>query len=479
MRDHIGLRIAFALTLVGLNFSASIAVAEESNRNLNVVFILVDDLGWTDLACYGSDFHETPHIDRLAESCLRFSNAYSASPVCSPTRAAILTGKSPARLDMTIWHEGAVDGGPKDRPLLNAISQPNLPHEEVTLAERFRQAGYYTAHIGKWHLGTAAHYPETQGFDLNVGGTFWGAPSTFHFPFSGPWSKSNPEFRYVPGLAPGKPGDYLTDRLTDEAIGVIEKVRDRPFFLSLWYHTVHSPIEGRPDIVESFESRKKGLNHKNAEYAAMVKSLDDNVGRVVEKLEQLNILDQTIVIFTSDNGGVDFPTRSGIPTSNSPLRSGKGTLYEGGIRVPLMIRWPGKTKAKSTCHEMVTSEDFAPTLIEGLGLSHNPKTPDGISLFGLLDSPTTHLDRNTLYWHFPHYYPRMTPGSAIRQDNWKLIHFYEDNRVELYNLDQDTPESHDLAKQRPLVAKRLLNELDVWRNTLGANAPRANPAPQK
>ena len=244
--------------VLGLCWTISVHAGVTDNERMNVVFILVDDLGWSDLGCYGSDFYETPHLDQWAEQSLKFNAAYAAAPVCSPTRAAIMTGKSPAQLDMTIWHEGAVGGGPTDRKLQDAKAVANLPREEQTLAELFRGTGYFTAHIGKWHLGTAAYYPETQGFDLNIGGTFWGAPSTFFFPFAGRWNQRDPEIRYVPGLAPGKVGEYLPDRLTDAALDVIDSQQDRPFFLSLWYYTVHSPIEAPTELVDQFRQKKPG-----------------------------------------------------------------------------------------------------------------------------------------------------------------------------------------------------------------------------
>ena len=437
---------------------------------LNVVFILVDDLGWSDLGYAGSDFYRTPHVDDLAQQSLRFHNAYAAAPVCSPTRAAILTGKSPARLDMTIWHEGAVAGGPRNRKLLAAKSKANLPREEVTLAERFRAAGYATAHIGKWHLGTAAFYPETQGFDFHVGGTFWGAPATFFYPFSGRWNVRDPEIRYVPGLGYGKEGDYLPDRLTDVAIEVIEKNREQPFFLNLWYYTVHSPIQAPPEMVDAYRNERPGTNHRDPTYAAMVERMDFNVGRILGRLEELKLSERTIVVFTSDNGGVDFDQRSIVPTSNAPLRSGKGTLYEGGIRVPLLVRWPGKPVGET--EELVTSQDFTPTFASSLG-----ETPvdseglDGVSLLPLLNDPGVTLPKRSLFWHFPHYYPRMTPGSAVRNGDWKLIHYYEDDRRELYNLRDDPGEQHDLANEESATSARLYWELAEWRTSIGANEP--------
>ena len=450
------------------------AQAEAAKKN--VVFILVDDWGWADAGVQGSDFFETPNIDRLAREGMRFTQAYAAAAICSPTRAAILTGKSPARLDMTIWHEGAVRGGPKSKRLLEAKAQPNLPRGEVTLAELFKKEDYFTAHIGKWHLGKAAFYPETQGYDVNIGGTYWGAPATFRWPYRGPWSKNDPELRYVP-VGSGKSGDYLTDQLTDHALRIITQQKDRPFFLSLWFHTVHTPIEGKPDLVKRFEKKPPGKIHSHAEYAAMLASLDENVGRVLHRLDDLKLTDRTVVILTSDNGGVDFSTAKSAnrpPTSNAPFRSGKGTLYEGGLRVPLIIRWPGRTKAGSECAAQVTSQDFFPTLANALGQTDVPRH-DGVSLLPLLNNPQASLNREALFWHYPHYYPRTTPASAIRTGDWKLIHYYEDNRIELFNLKTDPAETKNLATTQSAKTKALRKKLDAWRKETDAKAPTKNP----
>lgn len=463
------LTIAFCLSWL-----ASTASAKPNN----VLFILVDDWGCADAGVLGSDFFETPVIDRFAQQSMRFTQAYSASPVCSPTRAAIMTGKSPARLQMTIWHEGAVEGGPQNRKLLEAPATADLPREEFTLAELFQQNGYFTAHIGKWHLGKAAYYPETQGYDVNIGGTYWGAPASFFYPYRGTWSASDQDLRYVP-VGAGRPGDYLTDRLTDHALELIQREDDRPFFISLWFHTVHTPIQGKPESVKRFNDKEPGQNHSHPGYAAMLASLDQNVGRLLQQLEVSGLSDNTIVILTSDNGGVDFPTsKSGDrpPTKNLPFRAGKGTLYEGGIRVPLIIRWPGVSKPGSICIEPVISEDYFPTFAEYLDLkSDNASQVDGASLLPLIRDPTAKRQRRTLAWHYPHYYPRMTPGSAIRDERWKLIHYYEDDRVELYDLESDPGETTDLAMKNQDQAIVLKTKLDKWRESVDANAPRANP----
>ncbi len=457
---------------------ASDLLADAKTQRPNIVLILADDLGWSDLACYGSDLHETPHVDGLAKQGVRFTNAYAASPVCSPTRASILTGKHPARLHMTIWREAAEQRG--RRKVLEPITRGDLPLEEVTLAEVLSSAGYYTAHVGKWHLGTAPYYPQPHGFAVNVGGTLWGAPQTFFYPFRG--EQYFRDWRYVPDLEPGEEGEYLTDRLTDKALEIVERVADRPFFLNLWYHSVHTPIEGKPELVAKYRDRvKPDAVHTNPDYAAMVQSLDENVGRVLAKLDQLGIADRTIVVFFSDNGGFVntcklHPGRA--VTSNAPLRSGKGSVYEGGIRVPLVVRWPGVTSEGAESSEPVFSCDLYPTLIRAAGLTgdarHN-QTVDGVDLRPLLDGSRAALDRKALHFHYPHYYPTTSPVSAVRSGNWKFIEYFEDDRTELYDLSSDVRETSNLVGERPDVAKRLQSELAAWRTSVEAQMPEANP----
>ncbi|MFZ2148798.1 MAG: sulfatase [Sedimentisphaerales bacterium] len=439
----------------------------------NFVFILVDDLGWADVGCYGSDLHETPNIDRLARQGMRFTDAYAAAPVCTPTRASIMTGKYPARLHMTIWYESSANP-PRNRRLIPPITQGNMPHEQVTIAEVLKKAGYFTAHVGKWHLGDAAHYPQTQGFDVNIGGTFWGAPTTFFYPYSGS-SRPEGEYRYVPHLEFGSEGEYLTDRLTDEAIRILNRVKDKPFFLNLCYHTVHTPIEGKPELVEHYKKKvKPGIHHQNCEYAAMVHSLDENIGRILTKLDELGAADRTVVIFFSDNGGYINEYNTKTVTNNYPLRSGKGSLYEGGTRVPLIVRWPGITKAGSLCRQPISSIDFYPTFLDITGLAGDPKhnaDMDGLSLVPLLKNPTAKLKRKALYWHYPHYYATTSPVSSIRQDDWKLIEYFEDKRIELYNIRKDIGEENNLAETMPEKADELRKRLGAWRKAVDAQMP--------
>lgn len=455
---------------------AMIAPARAAEQ-MNVVFILADDLGWSDLACYGADLHESPNLDSLAETGVRFTQAYSASPVCTPTRASILTGKHPARLHMTIWHE-ASQNPPTDRKLIPPITVGDLPHKEFTLAEAFREAGYQTAHVGKWHLGTGGWYPETHGFDWNIGGTHWGAPPTFFHPYRGMF---NTEYRYVPRLEGGREGEYLTDRLTDEALKFIEQAGDSPFFLNLSYHSPHTPIEAKPEDVEYFRGKLRDeYHHQNPTYAAMVRSLDANVGRILGGLDRLRIADRTAVVFASDNGGYIGNFRgTGVVTSNFPLRSGKGSLYEGGIRIPFMAKVPDLTSKGGECSAPISTTDLYPTLLEIAGVGTDEAKAgvlDGRSIAHLFRDPGASQMEAPLYFHYPHYYhaPETSPVSAVRKGDWKLIRFYEEDRVELYNLAEDPSESKDAASVQDQVAADLDAELARWLKQVDAQLPTPN-----
>lgn len=441
---------------------AAPAMAARASARPNVVLILADDLGWTDLACFGSDLHETPQLDRLAREGMRFTQNYSACTVCSPTRAALMTGKYPARLHITDWIPGQMPDNPK---LLVPDWTKYLPLEETTLAEVFKAAGYTTATIGKWHLATAgsdAFYPEKQGFDLNIAGTDKPAPPTYH----APWK--------IPTLTEGKPGDYLTDRLGEEAAQFIERTKDRPFFLYLPHFAVHTPIQGRADLVEKYEKKKRaGLNHQNAAYAAMTESMDAAIGRVRTKLEELRLADRTIIVFTSDNGG-RVPT-----TSNKPLRVGKASAYEGGVRVPLIVHWPGVTKPGSVSDAPVITMDLFPTIVEMAGVPMGAGRPiDGVSIVSLLRGGTKPT-RDTLFWHYPHHQHYQlggaTPYAAIRSGDFKLVEFFNDMHVELYNIRDDIGEARDLAATNPAKRDELRARLHAWRRDVGAQMPTPNP----
>lgn len=464
-----GSRTAGAAVLILLFFAGCTMAAE--GLPPNVILLLVDDLGWADLGCYGADLHETPSIDRLAARGVRFTDAYAAASVCTPTRAALLTGKAPGRLHMTVWRE-ASRNPPEGRPVVPPVTEENLPLEEVTLAERFRAAGYATAIVGKWHLGGAEYYPENQGFDINIGGTCWGAPQTFFWPYRGN-KRYGGEPRYVPGLHYGKPGEYLTDRLTDEAISILRKWVERPFFLQMSYHTVHTPIEAPAEDVAYYRGKLAGgMKHANPIYAAMVGRLDRSVGRLLDELDRLGIAKNTIVVLTSDNGGYVNEYEGTRVTNNAPLRSGKGSLWEGGIRVPLVIYRPGIDGA--VCHEPVVTTDLYRTLLAMTGVDGGESGIDGADISPLLEDPNGSLGREALYWHFPHYYPTTTPVGAIRHGDWKLLEFFEDGRLELYHLRQDLSESTNLVEKEPKIAAELHGMLRKWRTEVNAQMPVQN-----
>ncbi len=431
----------------------------------NVVLILADDLGYSDLACYGSDFYETPHLDRLAREGMKFTQNYAACTVCSPTRSALMTGKYPARTHITDWIPGRMPENPK---LLVPEWTKFLPLDEITLAEVFKAAGYATASIGKWHLGEGEHVPEKQGFDVNIAGTNSGSPPSY----IAPWK--------IPTLTEGKDGDYLTDRLGEEAASFVARSKDKPFFLYLPHFAVHTPVQGRPDLVKKYEANlKPGLMHTNTGYAAMMESLDSAVGRVLAALEENKLEENTIVIFTSDNGG-RVPT-----TANKSLRVGKGSAYEGGLRVPLIVRWPGVTKPGSISDKPTITMDVFPTLLEMTGVppvasssTTGASGRDGLSLVPLLRGSGT-ISRDELFWHYPHHQHYQLGGSmpfgAIRSGDFKLIEFYNDMHVELYDLKADLGEQRDLAAVQPDKAKQIRDRLHAWRKEVGAQMPLPNP----
>jgi arylsulfatase A len=438
----------------------------------NVVLILADDFGWTDLACYGSDLHETPAIDQLARDGMKFTQNYSACTVCSPTRAALMTGKYPARLHITDWIPGSMPDNPK---LLVPDWTKFLPTSETTIAKVFKDAGYATAIVGKWHLakvGTSESYPESLGFDLNIAGTDKPQPPTYYAPYK------------IPTLKPeGKEGEYLTDRLGDEAVRWIESVKDKPFFLYLPHFAVHLPVQGRPDLTQKYTDKLQtahhdpvvriGRNHTSPEYAAMTEAMDQVVGRVRAKLDELHLTENTIVIFTSDNGG-RVPT-----TSNVPLRLGKASAYEGGVRVPLIVYWPGVTRAGTVTDAPVITMDLFPTIVEmaGLPASAARTAVDGVSFAPVLRGAMR--PARELFWHYPHHQHYQLGGAmpygAIRSGDFKLVEFFNDMHVELYNIRADIGEKNDLATSMKGKADELRTRLHAWRQEVGAQMPTPNP----
>ena len=464
------LTLLTALLLVPLA-TLHAADAPKPAGKLNIILFLIDDLGWRDLGCQGSAYYQTPNIDQLARDGVRFTDAYAACAVCSPTRAAVLTGKYPARLLLTDWLPSG-RWNPKAR-LQSGRFVRALPLEEFTLAEALREAGYRTASIGKWHLGSEPFtMPEHHGFDMNIAGNAHGAPGTYFFPYDGDWAIPTTGRRAKWNVLPdGKPGEYLTDRLTDEAVKFIRDNRERPFFLYFPHYGVHAPLEAKKEMIAKYEKIPAAERQGKPEYAAMVESVDQSVGRVLETLKELGLEQNTLIIFTSDNGGFYNAT------SNVPLRANKGAYYEGGIRVPLLIKWPGVTKAGQVIAEPVISTDFYPTCLAAGGLPQRPSQHlDGLNLQPLFEGKTS-LGRKALFWHFPHYneHPLSVPSSVIRRGPWKLIETFDPEGVELYNLADDLSETRNLAAAKPDLVNELRRELDAWRREVGAEMMRPNP----
>lgn len=487
IHDHYSRRDFIRLTSAGV-VAASLGGCGLlcGKRKPNFVFFLIDDLGWKDVGVYGSSFYETPNIDRLADEGMRFTDAYAACPVCSPTRASILSGKHPARVGITDWIPG---DDPQNRQLLGPDDLHQLPLKEVTIAEAFKEAGYTTGFLGKWHLGGEGYHPEQQGFDLNKGGHWAGQPASYFYPYKNDLKGWN-----VPDLEGGEEGEYLTDRLTDESITFIRQNKNKPFLLYFSHYAVHTPIQSKPELMEKYRKKLKEREpaegpdylregnsrskqkQDNPAYAGMVQSVDESVGRIRQELEELKLSDHTIIIFMSDNGGLStVPGRWELPTSVAPLRAGKGWLYEGGIREPMIIKWPGVTEPGSVCREPVTSMDFYPSMLAMAGLALRPKQHvDGLSLEPLLKQQGG-LQREALYWHYPHYHGSgHIPSAAIRADRYKLIEWFEDGSLELYDLEKDIGEEHDLSQTMPEKTAELHGMMKKWREEVEAKMPEKN-----
>ena len=461
-------------------------VSSASERT-NVVFFLVDDLGWTDLGCFGSSFYDTPHVDGLARSGMKFTNAYAACPVCSPTRASILTGKYPSRTGITDYINAGGGNQPgkwrRNTKLLPAAYKDRMAHKEVTLAEALKEAGYATFFAGKWHLGPEGFWPESQGFDVNRGGITRGGPYGGKKYFS-PYGN--------PRLKDGPPGEHLPARLANETVKFIETNREKPFLAYLSFYSVHTPLIARKDLRQKYLAKRKKLDaaavagefskreHRrrvrtlqaHAVYAGMIEAMDQAVGTVLSGLKRLGLEKNTAVFFMSDNGGLS--TSEGHPTSNLPLRGGKGWMYEGGIREPMIVRWPGVTAAGSVCKQVVTSTDFYPTILEITGLKARPaQHRDGVSFVSLLKGKTR--KRGPLLWHYPHYGNQGgAPAGAVREGRWKLIEWYEDKRVELFDLESDIGENRNLAKGQPERVRAMRATLHRMLKETGAVMPARN-----
>jgi len=474
------------------------SVFQKSNieKKPNIIFILLDDFGYTDLGCYGSKFYETPNIDRLASQSIKFTDAYAACPVCSPTRASIMTGRYPVNTGITDWIPGrqaSNSGSPTDK-LIALPFKLELALDEVTIAEVLQKNGYRTMISGKWHLGeTPEYWPENQGFDVNKGGFSKGSPvknNTANGYFS-PYGN--------PRLEDGPVGEYLTDRQTDEAIKFIENTKDKPFYLYLSYYAVHNPMQGKEELIKRFTAKadsmgltkmqpftrekewikksmsdnfKERIVQSNPVYAAMIYSVDENLGKLFKRLEELKIDNNTIIIFTSDNGGL--ATSEGSPTCNAPLRAGKGWLYEGGIRVPLIIKAPGMTESGTIVKSAVCSIDYFATIVEMTGSVLPDLKADGASIVPLLKKDK--MKERPLFWHYPHYSNQgVEPGSAVRLGRYKLIDNFEKGRQELYDLENDLSEQNDISTSNPQKTKELYNLLKDWRTKTGAKMMIPNP----
>ena len=489
--------------LLGLAAAPSLFAADDGaagasakSARPNIVLILADDLGQRDLGCYGSTFYETPRINGLAAGGMKFTDAYAACPVCSPTRASIQTGRHPARLHLTDWLKGRRKR--EGSPILHADYVDALPPGEVTVAERLKTAGYLTGYVGKWHLSDRAsaggdiedgRLPEDQGYDVGVGAGPWGNPKNFFAP------------NWAPDVQPEFDGQYLDRLLAEKSAAFIadSAAADAPFFLTFAPYLVHTPIQPEAEKLAKYETKAEefaaedasfskpggdgregnpGLpTQNNPHYAAMVESLDDTVGVVLDALDAAGVADETLVVFFSDNGGLAVREGKLTPaTTNAPLRAGKGWLYEGGIREPLLVRWPGVVQAGSVSDEPVTSHDLFPTLCAAAGVDPGPAELDGVDLTPLLTGGKAVLDREALYWHYPHFSNQGgRPGGAVRAGHWKLIERYEDGALELFDLKEDEAETNDLAAEQPGKAAELRSMLSGWRQRLDANMPRPNP----
>jgi len=444
-----------------------------THQKPNVVLFLVDDLGWTDLSSYGSTLYQTPNADQLAADGIKFTDAYAACTVCSPTRASILTGKHPAHINTTDWIAG------HQRPFAK-LKVPewtqHIREEDVTLAEALKGQGYSTIHIGKWHLGEEEKYwPEHHGFDTNIGGWKMGMPKRVK-KVGGYFSPY-----HNPRLTDGLEGEYLTERLADEAVSFINQNDDKPFFLNFWLYNVHTPLQAKEELITKYDSLvDPNALHSNATYAAMVEHMDQALGKVVAQLKVSGIYDNTIIVFASDNGGLignkgDLSKKPKV-TSNYPLKAGKGHKYEGGVRVPFLVSWPGHITANQTSDVLSSSIDIFPTLFGLLGIKEAlPTDIDGTDLSALLiggEEPESEV----IYWHYPHYHTEgATPYSAVRKGDWKLILNYENDSLELFNLKQDIGESNNVASDYPEKAKELEEILTAWKQKMGAQEPIVNP----
>jgi arylsulfatase A-like enzyme len=454
--------------LAMLGFALTINAAEKPN----IVFILADDLGYTDLACYGSKYYETPNIDRLAKEGMRFTDGHSSGPNCQPSRAAMMSGQYGPRTG--VYTVGNIDRfNWQSRPLHPVENVTQLPMDKITIAQALKDAGYATGMFGKWHLGHGDYHPGKRGFDEAI------ESSGVHFNF-----KTDPETDYPKD-------EYLADFLTDKATDFIRRHKEQPFFLYLPHFAVHQPLQAKKEMIKHFEGKTPVGGHNNPTYAAMIKSVDDSVGRILALLDELKLADNTLVIFSSDNGGVGGYVREGVKkggdvTDNAPLRGGKGMLYEGGHRVPWIFRWPGKVPEKVVCDQTIIGVDLYPTLLDVAGVKRPANyTLDGLSYAKVLTTGgKEQLKRDGIFWHFPGYLGagentwRTLPVGAVRSGDWKLMEFFEDHRLELYNLKNDLGEKNNLAEKMPDKTKEMLAKLHTWQQEIKAPMPTPNTEKQ-
>ena len=473
----------WAAAAVAIGLAVAWLVAANSRPRPNVLVILADDLGQRDLGTYGSTFYETPHLDQLAREGVQFNHAYAAAPVCSPTRASLMTGQWPQRTGITdyIGAPHRPDLWTRNTRALPAPFADRLARETPTLARHMKAAGYATFFAGKWHLGPEGWWPEDHGFDVNMGGIDRGGPYGGNKYFS-PYGN--------PRLPDGPDGEHLPDRLASETVRFMDANRSRPFFAVLSFYSVHTPLMARPDLERKYEEKRRTLGlepawgreherdvrlvQEHAVYAGMVEAMDQAVGKVLAGLDALGLRNDTLVIFTSDNGGLS--TSEGWPTSNAPLRAGKGWMYEGGLRVPLLVRWPQRSDGRLRVHAPVVTPDITATVLDAIGARPDAHTPlDGVSLLPVV-TKTGWLDDRPIYWHYPHYGNQGgAPAAAIRRGDWKLVEWLEDGRVELFNLAEDEGETADRASSEPARVTQLRQQLHAWQQQVGARMSVANP----
>lgn len=460
------------VTLLALLLNYGCKSEEKPSPRPNIILIVADDLGWGDLSCYGNTFIETAHLDKLSEQGLRFTNAYAAGPLCSPTRASIVTGINPARLNLT-EHIHGHHPTPPSQQLVTPKTAQGLPLDASTIGEALQKVGYTTGHIGKWHLGGGKFSPANRGYDLAFGGSWAGLPGSFFYPFFN--GDAYPELKEN-----SKEGDYLTDKLTDKALSFIVDNREIPFFLALNFYAPHVPIEGKPELVEKYRNKRGDEPDSllpNVHYAAMVEAIDQNVGRILNQLEKIDLSQRTIVLFTSDNGGLhvrEVPAfdKHTPPTTNTPLKDGKGYLHEGGIRIPLIIRNPFSAVKGKEINTPVITDDLFNTIMAMVG--SGATTEDGLDLTPLLYGKA--IKERNLYWHFPHYSPQSgLPGSIVRSGKYKLITWYETGEMALYDLEKDLGERDNLLEENPDLVEEMQHALDLWLKKVNAKMPEKNP----